>query len=113
MVEILKSLTIQELGEQFNLPKSTIRYWEKEFVEFICPNRTEGGQRRYTVRDAAIIETIRDLKKKGLSLAQIKAHLKVRQTAGKDYDPMILNALTDTIADAVRRELSHFLKGDI
>lgn len=113
MSQLLKFHTIQEIGEQLKLPKSTIRYWEKEFVEFIHPNRTEGGQRRYTVKNIAVFETIRDLKMRGLSLAQIKAHLKVRQAAGKDFDPMVLNALTDTIADAVRREICLFLKGEI
>jgi UDP-N-acetylglucosamine 4,6-dehydratase len=65
MVGILKSHTIRAIGEQLKLPKSTIRYWERAFEEFIRPNRTEGGQRRYTVKDAAVIETIRDLKMKG------------------------------------------------
>jgi hypothetical protein len=37
----------------------------------------------------------------------------VKQVAGKGYDPIILNALTDTIADVIRREIAQLLKGDV
>lgn len=37
----------------------TIRYWEREFAEFLNPVRTAGGQRRYRPED---IETLRMIK---------------------------------------------------
>lgn len=41
----------------------TLRYWEKEFAEFLSPARTGGGQRRYTREDVAVIMEIKRLLK--------------------------------------------------
>lgn len=38
----------------------TLRYWEREFDEFLNPTRTEGGQRRYRPED---IQTVFLLKR--------------------------------------------------
>jgi DNA-binding transcriptional MerR regulator len=38
----------------------TLRYWEREFPEFLCPERTSGGQRRYRPVD---IQTLFILKR--------------------------------------------------
>lgn len=38
----------------------TLRYWEREFAEFLEPSRTEGGQRRYRPND---IQTVFLLKR--------------------------------------------------
>lgn len=41
----------------------TLRYWEKEFAEFLSPGRTDGGQRRYTRDDIGVIMEIKRLLK--------------------------------------------------
>lgn len=38
----------------------TLRYWEREFPEFLQPIRTSGGQRRYRPQD---IQTVFHLKR--------------------------------------------------
>ena len=38
----------------------TLRYWEREFPEFLYPARTDGGQRRYRPQD---IQTVFLLKR--------------------------------------------------
>jgi DNA-binding transcriptional MerR regulator len=38
----------------------TLRYWEREFAEFLQPVRSGGGQRRYRPED---IEVIREIKR--------------------------------------------------
>lgn len=38
----------------------TLRYWEREFMEFLAPHRTAGGQRRFRPED---IQTIFLLKR--------------------------------------------------
>jgi DNA-binding transcriptional MerR regulator len=38
----------------------TLRYWEREFSEFLRPVRSAGGQRRYRPED---IEVIREIKR--------------------------------------------------
>lgn len=67
--------SIQQLSTKLNIPKPTLRFWEKEFEGILLPLRTNGGQRRYTSEHVAVIEEIKMLKKAGLSLAKIKRKL--------------------------------------
>jgi hypothetical protein len=39
----------------------TLRYWEREFAQFLQPERTEGGQRRYRPEDIQTVFTIKRL----------------------------------------------------
>ncbi|GMV37995.1 MAG: hypothetical protein AMXMBFR61_25030 [Fimbriimonadales bacterium] len=41
----------------------TLRYWEKEFPQYLRPIRTAGGQRRYRPEDISSIFQIRKLLK--------------------------------------------------
>jgi UDP-N-acetylglucosamine 4,6-dehydratase len=68
---------IQEISEKLEVPASTIRYWEKEFSEFIRPKRTHGGQRRYSEKDIDQLSQIKDLlHSKKRSISQTKKLLK-------------------------------------
>jgi DNA-binding transcriptional MerR regulator len=72
-------LSIGDVSRITGLPAHTIRYWEKEFAEFLAPNRTPGMQRRYGERDIEIIEEIRHLLKvEGFSIAGAKRQLSHR-----------------------------------
>jgi DNA-binding transcriptional MerR regulator len=54
----------------------TLRYWEKEFVEFLDPVRTEGGQRRYRPQDIQTVFLIkRLLRDEMFSIAGARKHL--------------------------------------
>ncbi|MDM7461643.1 MAG: MerR family transcriptional regulator [bacterium] len=44
----------------------TIRYWEREFAEFLNPVRTQGGQRRYRREDIEVLLEIKRLLKEEL-----------------------------------------------
>ncbi len=69
-------LSIGDVSKITGLPAHTIRYWEKEFTDFLTPNRTPGQQRRYDERDIEIIEEIRHLLKvEGFSIAGAKRQL--------------------------------------
>lgn len=52
---------IRQVSEKLEVPVSTIRYWQREFGNFISPVRTNGGQRRYTEKDVAVFARIREL----------------------------------------------------
>jgi DNA-binding transcriptional MerR regulator len=39
----------------------TLRYWEREFAEYLHPVRTNGGQRRYRPEDIQMLFTIKRL----------------------------------------------------
>ena len=68
-------LSIQQLSTELNIPKPTLRFWEKEFEGILLPMRTNGGQRRYASEHISVIKKIRRLKKDGLSLIEIKKKL--------------------------------------
>lgn len=68
---------IQEVGKQIEVPVSTIRYWEKEFSEFVQPSKTNGGQRRYSEDDLAALTKIKKmLYQNKNSIAQAKKLLR-------------------------------------
>ncbi len=69
-------LSIGDVSKITGLPTHTIRYWEKEFAEFLAPERTLGHQRRYDEIDIQNIEEIRHLLKvEGFSIAGAKRQL--------------------------------------
>jgi len=53
--------SISQVNALTGVPKSTIRFWEKEFDEFLIPLRTAGNQRRYDSSSVNVIESINQL----------------------------------------------------
>ena len=54
----------------------TLRYWEREFAEFLNPERTSGGQRRYGPEDIQTLFLIkRLLRDEMFSIAGARRHL--------------------------------------
>ena len=102
--------TIQQLSGKLQIPKPTLRFWEKELSGIIIPFRTQGGQRRYTFKNIQIIEEINKLRKAGISIAEIRRTLnkhsgpKDRVTISTDMDD-----LTETIAEIVKKEVRQYL----
>ena len=70
-----RAITIQQVSQKLDVPKPTLRFWEREFDGILAPLRTNGGQRRYAPEHISVIEEIKMLKKAGLSLIQIKRKL--------------------------------------
>ncbi|MBW1783679.1 MAG: MerR family transcriptional regulator [Deltaproteobacteria bacterium] len=68
-------LSIQQISQKLDIPKPTLRFWEKELDGVLVPLRTHGGQRRYAAEHVAVIKKIKTLKKAGLSLVEIKSKL--------------------------------------
>ncbi|GBC92134.1 Putative heat shock protein HspR [bacterium HR15] len=57
----------------------TLRYWEREFSEFLCPIRSAGGQRRYRPEDIEVIREIKRLLKEEMyTIAGAKRKLRER-----------------------------------
>jgi len=77
----------------------------------IVPLRTDGGQRRYTSYHLFVIEEVKKLKKKGLSLPDIRKIL----DNSKDRSPKSANlekidVLANQIAEVVKSTLYNFLE---
>jgi len=63
------NLTINQVSEITGLATSTIRYWEKEFTNYLKIARTSGNTRIYKNDDVKKILTIKDLlKNKGYTI---------------------------------------------
>ena len=106
--------SIQQVSTKLNIPKPTLRFWEKEFEGLLLPLRTSGGQRRYTSEHISIVEEINELKKVGLGLAEIRSMLRRArmpeigihrsgdgQAAGIDH-------LAERVAAIVKMEIHRF-----
>lgn len=54
-------LTIDQVSQLTGVQKSTLRYWEKSFEEFLRPARTHSNRREYTMEDLDVVQTIKRL----------------------------------------------------
>jgi DNA-binding transcriptional MerR regulator len=54
-------LTIDQISQLTGVRKSTLRYWEKSFDEFLRPARTHSNRREYTLEDLDTIKAIKRL----------------------------------------------------
>ena len=55
------NLSIDNVFNLTGIPKSTLRFWEKVFSNYLAPKRTKGRQRRYSREDLQRIMTIKQL----------------------------------------------------
>ena len=55
------SLSIDQVSKLTGVKKTTLRYWEKEYKEFLTPRRTETNRRMYNMNDVEKVETLRHL----------------------------------------------------
>jgi len=103
-----EALSIAEISKRLKIPKHTLRFWEKEFNGMIVPLRTQGGQRRYGTEHVAVIEMIKKLRERGLSLSQIKRELDHGAREGQGRSNKI-DLLATRVAEAVKAEVYNFL----
>ena len=108
----MHSLTIQEASKSLKLTKHTLRFWEKELEGLIVPLRTRGGQRRYTPDHLLIIREVKRLKKKGLSLEEIKSKLQKKYNSGVEpiSNSQKIDLLANQIAEIVRSTVYNLLQ---
>lgn len=116
MVESRKEeplISIRDAAKIIGVPPHTIRYWEKEFSDFLVAPRTLGKQRRYGDMQLHKLRTIfRMLKEEGYSIAGAKRALaKQNQAAniGGGSNPSLASLSTEMaekILALVKNELS-------
>ena len=54
-------LTIDQISQITGIRKSTLRYWEKSFDDFLKPARTHSNRREYTIDDLNRVKAIKRL----------------------------------------------------
>ena len=103
--------TIQQLSKKLNIPKPTLRFWEKELEGLFVPLRTRGGQRRYTAEHISTIEEIKKLKGEGKSLLEIKRVFRDNRT-GSNSNTARIDRLLNRITDVVKAEIASFFENE-
>ncbi|MCX6640084.1 MAG: MerR family transcriptional regulator [bacterium] len=101
--------SIAQVNAITGVAKPTIRFWEKEFQEFLRPLRTQGNQRRYSRDDIDVIEKINDLVRvEGFTLEGARRKLdnelqREPHNAAQEVDQ--LAKLADTMSDYLLKKL--------
>ena len=54
-------LNIDQVSKLTGVKKTTLRYWEKEFSQYLQPQRTNTNRRQYTLDDVKKVETLKNL----------------------------------------------------
>jgi DNA-binding transcriptional MerR regulator len=101
--------TIHQTSQKCDVPRSTLRFWERRFSPFLNPIRSLGGQRRYSNEHLNIIARIKMLKKQGLGLDEVR-HALTQDQVGFVKPAMVvgLEHLADRVAGLVRQEVYRF-----
>lgn len=85
--------SISEVSEQFEVPESMLRYWEKMFPKHIKPRKAGRNIRQYTKEDIEQIRTIKYLlKDKGLRIEAAQQVL-AKNKAGVDQTAEVVDRL--------------------
>lgn len=103
--------TIRDLSERFNVPASTLRYYE-EVGLLTNVERTENNQRIYTDEHIRRMQGINCFKKTGLPIARIQEFYEYESNLDENIDSIISliaeheNNITKKI-DELQQELLH------
>lgn len=74
--------SIGEVAEMFNVSETLLRYWEKEFPNFITPRKSGRQIRQYTEDNIEQVRLVYHLvKEKGMTLQGARQVLKNNKTA--------------------------------
>ena len=106
-----QGFSISDVSTRFEIPKPTLRFWEKEFKEILVPLRTQGGQRRYNTVHLAVIKKIKRLQERGMSLSEIRGNLmRGPKQKRSDLNQSNIDFLADRVAKVVREEVYRFFE---
>jgi DNA-binding transcriptional MerR regulator len=108
-----KLYSIGQVHAITGIPKPTLRFWEKEFAEYLQPDRTRGNQRRYDENTIDKIERINKLvHKEGYTLDGARRKLSAEEAAKEaaeaalpGIDEKHLHQLAETMSDYLIRKL--------
>jgi DNA-binding transcriptional MerR regulator len=102
--------TIQQVSAQCGVSKSTLRFWEKKFQAHMFPDRSKGGQRRYSPEHVSVIALIKRLKADGLSLDEIDARISSGRKDTVMPPAPSLEHLAARIAELVKHEVNRYFE---
>lgn len=101
--------TIQQVSRQCGVPKSTLRFWEKEFIDLLVPVRSHGGQRRYSAGHLARIQRIKQLRDEGMSLQAVKEAIYMELSGNSADSTAKAEIIAERVASLVKMEVRRAL----
>lgn len=104
-----QTYNISEFSSKFNLPASTLRYYENEGL--IKPHRYSNGRRYYTQEDVSWFKFLSHLKGTGMKIEELKQYITWREQ-GDSTIPQRLELLKNTKHDFLQQftEIQHHLQ---
>ena len=110
-----KYLSIGSTARQIGVPPYTIRYWEKEFSEFLHPKRSSGKQRQYSTYEIDLLKKIKTmLKVEKYSIAGARQKLRIQLTGSDDQEKQnMLLAIAKLITDSNLIDLDKISLNDL
>lgn len=55
------NLSIDQVSQLTGVKKTTLRYWEKEFSDYLKPDRTETQRRQYSLEEVEKVSVLKQL----------------------------------------------------
>ncbi len=106
-------VSIRDAARIIGVATHTLRYWEKEFAEFLIAPRTTGKQRRYGDHEIATLRRIHKmLKDEGYSIAGAKRALSKKEfpdtpTMGEPWKNSMLGNISAEMAERILNLVKH------
>jgi DNA-binding transcriptional MerR regulator len=99
------TLTIKQMAARSGMSEYTLRYYEKIGLIKPIPRDGSSGHRRYSADTVEIVESLSCLRASGLSLAEMRRYLRLRQRgdeAAAEQKALFL-AHAEEVAEEIRR----------
>jgi DNA-binding transcriptional MerR regulator len=104
-------LSIKEASRLTGVPAYTLRFWEKEFDEFLKPPRTEGGQRRFDQESLKMVERIKRLvDDEKYSIAGARGVLASEKQQREQRDDVSLRLRNEAQIDLILDEIAEIVR---
>jgi len=93
------NLSIDQVSQLTGVKKTTLRYWEKEFSDYLKPDRTETQRRQYSLEEVEKVAVLKQLieeekyKSAGVRLKLGLEKTRAAQAAETENRPMAEAAL--------------------
>jgi transposase-like protein len=91
-------LNIDQVSQMTGVKKTTLRYWEKEFSEYLKPDRTDTKRRQYSLQEVEKVGVLKQLiEEEKYKSAGVRLKLGLN---GSARPPSVLNVAAPTAASA-------------
>jgi DNA-binding transcriptional MerR regulator len=88
---VVSTLTIAEAAEQTGLTTHTLRYYERDGLMLVSPERSTSGHRRYSEGDLTWIQLITRLRSTGMPIRDVRRYAAlVRAGDGNESERLAL-----------------------